>query len=79
MIDTHAHIDSEDFDTDRSEVIDRTFAEGIEAVIVPAIEPDKFESTYELAATHKRIFAGIGIHPHSALNANEESYAKIYK
>lgn len=78
MIDTHAHIDSEEFDSDRNEVIDRTFAAGVEAVIVPAIEPDKFESTYGIAASYKNIFAGIGIHPHSSLSTNDDSYAKIY-
>lgn len=77
MIDTHAHIDSDDFDTDRDKVIGSSFAEGIEAIIVPAIEPAKFESTYKLTTEYEKIFAAIGIHPHSANAGNEESYQKI--
>ena len=43
MIDTHAHIDADAFDEDRDEMIQRAFDQGVEAIIIPAIEPKRFE------------------------------------
>ena len=43
MIDTHAHIDTEIYDDDRLELIEEAFKAGIEAIIIPAIEPKDFK------------------------------------
>lgn len=79
MIDTHAHIDADVFDIDRSEVIKRAFDDGMEAVIVPGIEPARFESVLKTAESHKNIFFGIGVHPHNAHEYTQEVENKILK
>jgi len=43
MIDTHAHIDTEQFDNDRQEMLQRAFDNGIEYIIIPAIEQNGFD------------------------------------
>lgn len=68
MIDTHAHIDAEEFDIDRTDVIERSFREGLEAIIIPAIEPGRFDSTLSATKLHENIYAAIGIHPHNSAN-----------
>ena len=73
MIDTHAHIDTEAFDDDREKVIDFAFKSGVEAVIIPSIEPDKFGNVLDLAKKYDRIYCGIGIHPHNANSASKEN------
>ncbi len=79
MIDTHAHIDAEEFDADRTEVIYRSFDEGIEAMIIPAVEPGRFDSTLSATRIYDNIYAAIGIHPHNSANVSEQDFKKIYE
>ena len=70
MIDTHAHINTEDFSEDREEVIKRAKEAGVEKIIIPAIEPKHYSGLLDLVADHNDLYCGIGVHPH---NANEFS------
>lgn len=79
MIDTHAHIDAEEFDADRIEVIERSFREGVRAIVIPAIEPGRFDSTLSATRLHENIYAAIGIHPHSSASVTEQDFNKIYE
>ncbi len=77
MIDTHAHIDTEAFDNDREDVIQRAFDSGLEGIIIPGIEPKDFERVLSIAQKHKKIFCGVGVHPHNASDYNETVATKI--
>jgi TatD DNase family protein len=77
MIDTHAHIDSEQFDNDRSEMLERAWAAGIEAIIIPAIAPSGFDKIQNIVESDKRIFRGVGIHPHNATEATDEQLERV--
>jgi TatD DNase family protein len=66
MIDTHAHIDSEDYNDDYQEVFKSAFDGGVEAIIIPATDPEGFERVRELSALDDRIFCAYGVHPHDA-------------
>ena len=79
MIDTHAHLDAEAYNNDRDEVIKRSFSSGVEKIIIPAIEPGNLDEVLNLALKYDDIFCGIGIHPHSADQANDNEYQKITK
>jgi TatD DNase family protein len=68
LIDTHAHIDTEAFDDDRDDVIRRARDTGVEALIIPAIEPEHFNRVLEVAGKYENIYCAMGVHPH---NANE--------
>lgn len=70
MIDTHAHIDADTFDEDRKEMIARAFESGIEAIIIPAIEPNRYDGVLSICKQYENIFCGMGVHPH---NANDYS------
>ena len=77
MIDTHAHIDAEQFDDDREEMIARAFSNGIEIIIIPAIEPSGYDRILQLTRDFNQIFCSIGIHPHNAHEATDETYKDI--
>lgn len=77
MIDSHSHIDHKQFDHDRSAMLQRAFEAGVEAIIIPAIEPARFDSVLALAASDTRLYCGLGIHPHHALEATDEALARI--
>lgn len=66
MIDTHSHIYSEEFDTDRSETIQRAKEAGIEKIILPNVDSESFQRMIDLEAAYPDYcFAAIGLHPTS--------------
>lgn len=79
MIDTHAHIDVEDFDGIRDEVLRRADEEKIEKIIIPAIEPNTFNKLISIAKSSDKLCFGIGIHPHNSNEVNGESLNFIEK
>jgi TatD DNase family protein len=63
MIDTHCHLDSPRFDADRAEVLARARAAGVEVMVLPAVEPSRWEDVRRLAASDPGLRFGLGIHP----------------
>src|SRR2546421_7966983 len=72
MIDTHCHIQTEQFDPDREEMIAKAEAAGVSHFIVPAIDFASFSQTLAIAAQRSNVFCGLGIHPHHAAEWNDE-------
>ncbi len=77
MIDTHCHIDNKQFDNDRAATIERAFAGGLTHLIIPAIEPTRFQSVLGVVRSDERIFCGMGIHPHHALEASSDALRQV--
>ena len=80
LIDSHCHIDGEQFDADREEVIQRARENGVAVMLnvgTGSPNSDSFEKTIELAETHQNIFASIGIHPHDAKEYNDKAEEKL--
>ena len=77
MIDTHAHFDAEAYNEDRNEVINEAFNNGIEAIIVPGIEPKTFDNVLALTEQYENIYCAIGIHPHNAKDADERNLGLV--
>ena len=70
LVDSHCHIDAEQFDEDREDVIKRAEEAGVKAMLVigtgDAAEFDNFQRVVDLAEKYENIYCGIGIHPHDA-------------
>lgn len=77
MIDTHAHLTSAQFDTDRNDVIRRALDAGVQYIVNPATDLDDSKRAIELAELHANIYACVGFHPHDANKANDRSLAEI--
>jgi len=77
MIDTHAHLGYPDFDKDRREVIDRSFAAGCEAIVEVGWDLASSRAAARLAEREDRIFAAVGIHPHEAEGVKLDSLDKL--
>lgn len=68
-VDTHAHLDAEEFDADRDRVIARAKKAGIEAVLCPAVTVESSRAAVRLAETNETVFAAVGIQPNYAAEA----------
>ncbi len=66
LVDTHAHIDGEDFDGDREEMLARAKAAGVVAVVTFGDTMEASARAVALAAAHENVFAGVGVHPENA-------------
>jgi TatD DNase family protein len=69
LVDTHAHLDFEDFAADRDEVLRRAAGAGVRHVIVPGIDIRTSIRAIDLAETHDMVFAAVGIHPNDSHRA----------
>ena len=69
FVDSHAHIDGEEFDVDRDEVLKRARERGVRAILnVGTGDPRSgvFERAVALAEEHADVYAAVGVHPHDA-------------
>lgn len=66
LIDTHSHIYDEAFDEDRAEVVERARAEGVERIILPAIDSESNERLFDLCRKcGDYVVPLMGLHPTS--------------
>lgn len=68
LIDTHCHLDIDDYDADRDAVIARATAQGVRRIIVPAIDRESGPGVLALAARASGVYAAVGIHPNSTVD-----------
>ena len=66
MIDTHCHLDYPPAADNVEAALDRAAAAGVEQVVHIGCSPERMQPAVDLADTHERVFAVVGIHPHDA-------------
>lgn len=72
LIDTHAHIYLPEFDKDRAIVIENARMEGVELIIMPAIDSKTHGLMMKLEQQYNACKSMIGLHPCSVQGKNEE-------
>jgi len=75
FVDSHAHLDGERFDSDRDAVIARAGEAGVQAIVAigNGDGPGQVDCGIRLAEKYDFIYATLGIHPHEARLADEDS------
>ncbi|HTV58272.1 MAG TPA: TatD family hydrolase [Verrucomicrobiae bacterium] len=81
IIDSHAHLEFEQFNEDRGEMLERARAAGVEKILAigSGTGPHLLDAAIPFAEQHDWIYATVGIHPHEAQLAAEEHYAQLEK
>lgn len=80
LIDSHAHVDASQFDTDRDEVIQRARETGLGAIVAVGQwqNPGDFGGAFALAESHPGLFyATIGVHPHECARVPDEDWQTL--
>ncbi|MEK7249807.1 MAG: TatD family hydrolase [Bacteroidota bacterium] len=77
FIDSHAHITSEQFNTDRDDIIQRAIDAGVHFIVNPGTDLEDSKRVIELAEKYPNIYACVGFHPHDAKKADDESLQEI--
>ena len=80
MIDTHAHLDGEEFRDDLPDVIQRACDAGVEKIFVPAIDLASSQQILELCRQYPdRLYPMVGLHPEEVRADWREQLAEIKK
>ncbi len=80
FVDSHAHIDGPEFDSDRDAVIQRARDAGVSAILNVATEDPhsgSLERAIALAEKHSDVYAALGVHPHDARLFDDEAQIRI--
>jgi TatD DNase family protein len=79
LIDSHCHLDSEQFNADREAVIERAFEAGVEHMMAigSGDGPPDLEAAIRLADRYDAFYATVGVHPHDAAKATAETYTRL--
>ena len=76
FVDSHAHLDGKQFDSDREQVIARAREAGVQTMVAigNGDGPPTLDAGIQLAEKHPFMYATIGIHPHEARLADDTAY-----
>lgn len=77
MIDTHAHLDSTDYENDFELVIESALNEGVTSIIIPSVEPDGFSRIRKISHSFGSVYAAYGVHPHDSQKYSSETESLI--
>src|SRR3954467_8260008 len=79
FIDSHAHLDGEQFASDREEVLARSRAAGVETIVAigNGDGPAQVDCGIRLAEQHDFMYATLGVHPHEARLAGEADFLRM--
>lgn len=79
FVDSHAHLDGEQFDSDREQVIARAREAGVQTIVAigNGEGPAQVDCGIRLAEKYDFVYATLGIHPHEARLADDASYQNM--
>lgn len=77
LIDTHTHIDLENFENRFDEVLSKAQEYGVEKVVIPGVEPSGFERISMLCEKYDNVFGAVGVHPEEVEAYNDEAEKQI--
>ncbi len=79
LVDSHCHLDSDKFASDREETIERARAAGVNQFLAigSGDGPPDLEAGIRLAEQFQGFWATIGVHPHDAAKATPETFERL--
>ena len=77
LTDTHCHLDLEQFDRDREEVLERARQAGVGRILVPATDLASSRRVIALAERYPEVRAAVGVYPNEAADFSAETLAEL--
>lgn len=77
LIDSHAHLEMKEFDSDREEVIKRAGDEGIDFIVTVGTNLKLSRKAVDIAEQYENVYATAGVHPHDVANTDKKTWQAI--
>lgn len=77
FIDTHSHIDFEDFTDNMDDLLAKCKEVGVEKIIIPGVTLEDTPRVIDLAEKYPELYATVGIHPSEAKTWTDKSYEEL--
>jgi TatD DNase family protein len=77
FIDTHCHLNLEEFDQDRQQLIEDAWEKGIRRIVIPGLDIETSQSAIKYAADYTQVFAAVGFHPNTDRMWTDECIAEL--
>lgn len=72
IIDTHCHLDSERFEGDLEVLLERSFKQNIDKIIIPAADIKDLPRAVKISEKHANIYFAVGVHPNEAASYDKK-------
>lgn len=79
MIDTHAHLNYDEYMHSIDQVLADIKSNDVEKVIVPGVEPSTFDTIYNLCQRYDMLYMALGVHPSEFQTYDSSVDKKIYE
>jgi TatD DNase family protein len=79
LIDTHAHLDDEKFQTDLDQVLDRARQAGVEHVVTIATTAASSEACLKLAERYPQLGATVGLQPNNLAQEPADAWDRVLR
>jgi len=73
FIDTHSHIDMEEFEENFSDMIQKCGDVGVKKIIIPGVNQEDTPRIIDLIEKYEQLYALVGMHPEEATKWNDNS------
>ncbi|MBE9486643.1 MAG: YchF/TatD family DNA exonuclease, partial [Chloroflexi bacterium] len=79
LVDSHAHLDSGQYDNDRQTTIQRAIDNGISHILTIGCDLNSSQASVTLAHEYDNIYAAVGVHPHDATEISATTLNQLRK
>lgn len=79
LIDTHCHLNAEQFSDDVNLVIQEALNENIAKILIPGTDIETSRSAIQLAEKYDQVYAAVGIHPNEGARWDSNSRNALYE
>ena len=77
LIDTHAHLDFDEYQENLIQIIDEARYAGVAKIIVPGVTLDALDKVIEIIEKYEHVYGGVAIHPSEAKSWNDTTYKTL--
>ncbi len=78
LIDSHSHLDSDKYDQDLDQVIQRARENGVQQIVTIGTDIPSSQKATSLSETYSEIYASVGIHPHEVKTLDRKAFMKCH-